>query len=375
MREQNPGVATGFDTAVELLLRSMLQDPEFLYRIETGAATGAPGVLELDGYAIATRLSYLVWGTTPDEALLQQAARGVLANPGERRKLAERMLLDQRAREQMHRFHAMWLGYRAIPHDAALVAEFDQETTKLIDRVVFEEKRSYLDLFLSTETYLSARLASHYGLPAPPGGAGFVNYGESGRAGILSHGSVLAAFSKFSDTSPTQRGIFVRTRLLCEKVLPPPANVDVDQPPGDDSQVCKYDRYAQHRASPSCAACHDKLDPVGFGLENYDVAGRFRAHDNGLPQCAIAGEGSLAGHGTFSGPAELAQKLVASTKLEECIVRQLYGFAVGRALTPDEDEAVAALLSWFRSSNYALDQLLLAYVESPAFTRRLEPKE
>jgi hypothetical protein len=355
-----------------LFLQSMLQDPEFLYRIEVGSPTAQAGVFALDDYAVASRMAFLLWGTTPDGALLDRARQGVLSNPAERKKLAAQMLLDPKAREQMHRFHAMWLGYRAIPQDAALTAEFNQETTALIDRVVFDEKRNYLDLFTMDESRLTPTLAALYGLPAPAGASSWVKYGDSGRAGILSHGSVLAAFSKFSDTSPTQRGILVRTRLLCETISPPPANVDVDHPPGEGASVCKQDRYAAHR-SGSCATCHSRLDPVGFGLENYDIAGRYRTHDNGLDQCAIDGHGNLEGYGTFKGPAELGRLLVSSKVLESCVVSQLYGFAVGRKLTSDESEAVAALLEWFKSGKYALDQLLLAYVESPAFTLRREP--
>jgi hypothetical protein len=369
------GVATRFDTAVELLLRSIIQDPEFLYRVEAGTATQTSEVFALDDYAIATRLAYTLWGTTPSDALLDRARQGGLANSGERRQVAEQMLLDPKAREQLHRFHALWLGYRAIPHPADLVSEFDGETSALIDRVVFEEQRSYLDLFLLDETRITDKLATLYGLPAPPQGGGWVKYGDTGRAGILSHGSVLSAFSKFSDTSPTQRGILVRTRLLCEDGLSPPANVDVDHPPGDPQQTCKYDRYAQHRASSSCAHCHDQLDPVGFGLENYDIQGRFRAHDDGLPECAIAGNGSVSGIGAFKGPGELAALLVSSKRLEACVVRQLYEFAVGHEVYGDESEAVSALVASFEGGGYALDQLLLRYVESPAFVLRKEPSE
>lgn len=371
--EQAGTILPSFDTAVKLFLQSVLQDPEFLYRIEVGAPSDQAGVFKLDEYAIASRMAFLLWGTTPDPALLDRAAQGVLSNASERRKLAQQMLSDPKAREQLHRFHAMWLGYRAIPHDAALTAEFNQETTALIDRVVFDEKRNYLDLFTLDETRLTPTLAGLYGLPAPAGGAGWVKYGSSGRAGILSHGSVLAAFSKFSDTSPTQRGILVRTRLLCETISPPPANVDVDHPPGEGASVCKQDRYAAHRAG-SCATCHNRLDPVGFGLENYDIAGRYRTHDNGFDQCIIDGQGNLDGYGTFKGPAELGRLLVSSKALEGCVVSQLYAFAVGRKLTNEESEAVAALLAWFKSGNYALDQLLLAYVESPAFALRREPR-
>src|SRR5205823_459887 len=154
--------------------------------------------------------------------------------------------------------------YRAIPQPPELTSAFNRETTALIDRVVFDKPQSYLNMFTFSETRLDDFLADHYGLPRPPGGDGWVAYGDSGRAGILSHGSVLAAFSKFSDTSPTQRGKFIRTRLLCQEIPKPPPTVKADQPPGDKDAVCKYDRYLQHRTSSSCASCHDQMDPIGF---------------------------------------------------------------------------------------------------------------
>jgi hypothetical protein len=370
--ENNALVAHDFYTAVELVLRSMLQDPEFLYRIEVGKPTAQPGIFALDGHEIATRVSYLLWGSTPDEELLTQGDSGRLADPVVRRGEAERLIADARAHEQLHRFHAMWLGYRAIPHPPALVAAFNLETTKLIDRVVYDEPQSYLNLFLSPQTYLNDVLADQYALPHPTGGEGWVDYGQSGRAGILSHGSVLAAFSKFSDTSPTQRGIFVQTRLLCNTVSPPPANVNVDQPPGGSNLVCKVDRYGAHRASSSCGACHNQLDPVGFGLENYDIGGRFRTHDDGHPECPIDGAGDLPGYGTFRGPAELAAKLVGAKALEQCMVSQFYAYAVGREVRPNETGAVAELTQAFQKSGYALTRLLADYVASERFVLRAE---
>lgn len=370
--EQNSLVSHDFYTAVTLMLRSMLQDPEFLYRIEVGTARPEPGLFTLRGNEIAARTSFLLWGSTPDDELLTQAESGALADPNARRREAVRLLADPRAREQLHRFHAMWLGYRAIPHPADVVADFDMETTKLIDRVVFDEPQSYLHLFSSPETYLNDALADRYGLPHPAGGEGWVSYGQSGRAGILSHGSVLAAFSKFSDTSPTQRGIFVQTRLLCNKVPPPPANVNVDQPPGGMNLVCKADRYAAHRASASCGSCHNRLDPVGFGLENYDVGGQFRTHDDGHPECPIDGAGELPGYGTFSGPGQLAQILVSSNVLEHCFVTQLYTYAVGRELRPEEDAAVGELTTGFQAKGRSLVELLVDYVASDRFALRQE---
>jgi hypothetical protein len=372
--EDNPDVDNDFYTGIELVLRSILQDPEFLYRIEVGKATAEAGVLALDDWEIASRLSFLLWGSTPDDELLAAAEAGDLADPAGRRREATRLLDDDRAREAVHRFHSMWLGYRAVPGSADLVASFNLETTALIDRIVFDEPANYLTLFTSSESYLDDRLADQYDLPRPAGGEGWVSYGSSGRAGILSHGSVLAAFSKFSDTSPTQRGIFVQTRLLCNTVESPPANVNVDQPPGSDNAVCKLDRYAEHRASSSCAGCHNNLDPIGFGLEAYDVGGRFRTHDDGHDECAITGDGELPGYGTFNGPAELGEKLVASGELERCFVEQLLDFAIGRRLRGGEAGVVADLTTAFAANGYDAKSLLIAFVESERFAlRREEP--
>jgi hypothetical protein len=373
--EDNPNVDNDFYTAVNLFLRSVLQDPEFLYRIEIGTATADPSVFTLNSYEIATRISYLLWGSTPDDSLLAAADADSLKDAAERVSQAARLLADPRARDQLHRFHAMWLGYRGIPHAADLVQAFDLETTSLIDRIVFDEPQSYLEMFRFGQSYMSTFLADHYGLAAPAAGEGWVDYGDSGRAGILSHGSVLSAFSKFSDTSPTQRGIFIQTRLLCNVIPPPPANVDVDQPPGEGGEaVCKYDRYAAHReSSTSCASCHNQIDPVGFGLENYDIAGRFREADDGHPECLISGDGELPGYGTFNGPAELAALLIDGGVLDDCIVRQLSSFALGRTLVDAEAVMVEDLRAGFESNGYSLTGLLSSYVESAAFALRKEP--
>jgi hypothetical protein len=235
----------------------------------------------------------------------------------------------------------------------------------------------YLSLFTSTDTYLDDALADHYGLPRPAGGEGWVPYGTSGRAGILSHGAVLAGFSKFSDTSPTQRGIFVQTRLLCNVVNPPPANVNVDEPPTGTTSMCKLDRYAAHRdSSTSCSGCHYDLDSIGFGLEAYDITGRFRTHDDGYPDCPVTGDGELPGHGTFNGPGELGQILVDSGEVEHCFVEHLVRYAIGRAVSQEEAGVVVELAQSFRDDNYAARELLLDFVASDRFAlRREEPPE
>lgn len=374
--EDSPFYETGFDTAVELLLRALLLDPELLFRIEVGTPTGEAGVMRLTAWETATRMSYLLWGSAPDDALLADAEEGRLDDAAARRAVAERMLGDERARQQLARFHAMWLGYRTIPTPPDLAARFERETRALLTRVVFEEKRDYLDVFRLEETFVDDVLADHYGLarPATSPEPGWVSYGDSGRAGILSQGALLASFSKFTDTSPTQRGILVRNRLMCLPIDPPPANVNADEPPPETNDAsCKIDRYAQHASSPSCSACHSQIDPIGFGLENYDIAGRFRSHDDGKEECIIDGVGELPGYGLFTGPRELAHKLVDEDLVGPCFMKQLGAFSLGRVLSDDDRRVIDAWNGRFVAGGRRLDQLLLEQIAGEQFVTRREP--
>jgi hypothetical protein len=367
--EDAPFVDNDFYTAIDLAIRAVVQDPEFLYRIERGEPTGQPGALALDDQEIATRMAFLLWGTGPDGALLDDAAAGRLVDPGSRRAIAARMLADDRAREQLHRFHAMWLGYRTIPHDAALASAFGTETAALLDRVVFEEPQSYLNVFTMDETFVNAMLADQYGLVHPSGAEwGWVPYGTTGRGGILSHGSVLSAFSKFTDTSPTQRGVLVRTRLMCQDPGRPPPTVNVDVPPGTGTDaVCKSDRYAVHRELASCASCHAQIDPIGFGLERFDVGGRYREHDDGHPECAIDGLGHMPTGEPFSGPGELGRLVVDGGYIEDCVVEQWLTFAQGRPLDAADTRVMSRIVTGFAADDHSFTELMLDYVESDRF--------
>lgn len=361
-----------FYAAIELLLSALIQDPEFLYRMERGSPSSAdPNVLELTGNEIATRMAFLLLGSTPSPELLD--AEATLGDAEQRRSLAAAMLQQDRAHQQLYRFHAMWLGYRALPHDAELNDAFQHETEQLIERVVFTEPSDYIDLFRSPETYLTTALAEHYGLPLPEGGEGWVTYPEeSGRAGILSHGSVLSAFSKFSDTSPTQRGILVRTRLLCLAVPPPPPTVNVDQEPGENTSECKTDRYRAHREQSGCSDCHNLFEPIGMGLENFDRAGRYREHDDDNENCTIPGAGTLPSYGDFSGPKELSALLVDAGVIDDCFVRQYLAFASSKSTLNADDEAYAAQLTDNLAGHQGrLEDWLLDLVAAPSFAQRL----
>jgi hypothetical protein len=359
--------AGDFNVGVQLVIQALLQDMNFLYRVEVGTPTHAPGVFQLTDFELASRLSFFFWGSTPPDWLLDQARQAQLHTADQLHAAALQLLADPHARTRMERFHALWLSYAQINQSPAMAAAMETESAALVDQVVFDQPGDYFNLFESTQTYVNAALAQQYGLPSPgPSGFGWVAYGASGRKGILSHGSVLAVGAKFGDTSPTRRGLFVRTHLMCQLIPPPPPNVNPDLAPTSATSPCKVDRYSSH-AQGGCASCHDNMDPIGFGLENYDQNGAYRTTDTGLPQCPISGNGSVNGLGTFHGPDGLADLLTGSGKLEPCITLEVFRFAHGRQETLDDQPLLEGLTADFIQGGRRIDQLMLAVVSDPSF--------
>lgn len=366
----------GFEDGVEVVLRALLQSAELLYRIELAPggqdAEGEPFVLS--DHQIATRMSFLIWGSTPDAALLDAADAGELSSVEMRRVTARRMLEDPRARDQVDRFHAMWLGYETLPHAAALTAAMRRESQALVHRVAFDDGRAWTELFTSGESFLDATLASHYGLPAPADSAGaWVDLAGSGRQGILSQGAFLSAAANPLDTSPTKRGKLVLDRLLCTPVPPPPPDVEADEPPAAELGMCKVDQYAAHRSQQRCAGCHQAMDGIGFGLERYDRAGRYRETEEGRPECAISGQGELPDLGPFSGPAELSDLLVGADLLDQCLVAHLFEHAMGRPAEPAESALLARHEASYVDSGRRFDALVLALVQDESFAHGRAP--
>jgi hypothetical protein len=339
---------------------------------------GQPDLRKLDDFEIAARLAYFLTGSTTPDWLLDEAEAGALQEADGLAGAATKLFASEPARARVARFHAMWLSYDQLSR-TGISGQMHGETEALLARVIFDEQRPWTDILDSNETFLTPELATHYGLPSPvtadpESGAGWVSYGDSGRKGLFSQGTFLSAVSKFGDTSPTQRGLLVRTRLFCETIEKPPAElmVDVDTPPAvADPDACKQDRYFMTEEQ-ACSGCHALMDPIGFGLEAFDATGRIRTTEPDRPDCPIDGEGDFVGLGTFNGPAELADLAVESGKVEACVARQLYRFAVGRYKLDEHDFALLerAVGDASDDSGLRLDAFIESYVTSEAFRFR-----
>jgi hypothetical protein len=372
--------AGDFWVGVDSVLRSLLQHTELIYRVEIGTPVdGMPGLHRLGPNEVATRLSYLLWGSTPPDWLIDAAENGELDNAEEIRAAAETLLADDHARARLLRFHGMWMGFERTLGEGELDEAMKLETSTLIERVVFEERAPWVDLLRADETFLNDALATHYGLPLPGSDEPeWVPYADSGRRGLLSHGSFLSVGTKNGDTSATLRGKNIRENLLCQPIAPPPPNVNTDaDPPGFVEGDCKARKYEIYAADPGCAACHTQMDSIGLGLESYDAAGRWRANEPDRPDCPIEGHGIVydgaAIAGEFDGPVGLADLLIESPSLNQCIVTQVYKFAIGRGELDVTDQAfLETMLESFGDSELTFDEVLMKLVESPEFRHRRE---
>jgi hypothetical protein len=361
--------------ALGRLLRGLLNDPWFAYRVEQADPVQSG---QVDGATLASRLSYLVWGTSPDKALLDAARDGALGDPLARAAEVRRMLGDVRARTQAQRLHAQWLGYSVLVQDAAVAALQRMEADLFVGRVLFDDGAPWRTLLTDTRFPMMSISANVYGVPnVPEGDWVWVDVSERGRAGILSMTAFLTASSHPADTSPTRRGKMILDRVLCQPPPPPPPTVSADTPPSIDIARCKLDRYAQHRTDPTCAACHASMDAIGAGLERYDRGGVYREYDY-LPflsepdfGCPLPEGGEVPGMGTFRDVGDLGRLLAASGQPTACfaehLVRQAYADADGL----DAGAVAARILPGAIAAGERYEDLLVALVSDPAFAEPL----
>ena len=384
--------AASFDAALQVVLQAMLQSPHFLYHLELVAPEEeeADGVVALDGYSLASRLSFYLWESMPDDALFDAAEDGSLADRDALRDHAERLLADARAAKTLERFHLQWLDVDSmtdVAKDPELFPAFDDELRTAMKRDVADFARYViLEGDGSLQTLISGSftltedpdLLAIYGVERDEG----LSSGEpleldpQQRAGILTLPAVLAKAAHAAQSSPVHRGVVIRENLLCQNLPPPPDDVD-DTPPDPDPNATTREQFAEHTENPTCAGCHVLIDGLGFGLEHYDAVGAFRTHDGNLP---VDASGEIAGtsdiNGPFVGAVELADRLAESRDVRACVSAQWLQFGLGRELGDEDACSNDGVYAAFEDSDYDLPSLIVSVVLSDAFRyQRIEQGE
>ena len=328
----------GFFEGLRWVVAGMLQSPHFLYRSELGYADGS-GNFSLSSWEVASELSYLIWGTMPDEALFAAAAADALQTPEEIALQAERLLADDRALETTADLVDVWLQlgqlYTVAREDlSGEVMQAMTEQTRETVKGVAGADGSLSSLLLGSETYLPPALATHYGEET----SGWVEQDGEQYGGLLTHGSLLTVYALADGSSPVHRGVAVRERMLCEELPPPPANLDTS-PPAADADGTTREKYEVHSSLPECASCHALIDPIGFGFEHYDHLGRWRGEEVGQP---IDATGSVDGLG-FDGVQELTELLGEDPRFRACFVETWRRWGTGSEACA-EDEGDVSLM-------------------------------
>lgn len=373
-----------FWTGVQYVLVALLQSPRFLYIVELGHDADDGGARQLDGFEMATRLSFFLHDRTPDALLLDRAAAGELDDADGVRAVATELLASERARPTVRRFWGELLMTRGLPSkgkdpalfpqfDAELAASMQEETFRLVDDLVFEQEGDVLDLFDADYTWVDARLADLYGVAAPPPGQWLEAElpASQGRAGLMTHAGVMAMLSHGTLNSPTRRGLFVQEQLLCNDIPPVPPTVNPVLPDVTDPMSLR-DRLEQlHTSQNGCGDCHKQMDPLGFAFEHFDPIGAWRAQDNGFP---IDASGTVDGVGSFSDARELMALVRDDPRLPRCLVDQVYTEALGFPPTDAQIEALDAVDLSFEQDDHRLQRLMVELAASDVFRRVGEPK-
>lgn len=360
---------------VETTLVSMLVSPHFIFRVELDPNPTSVTPHDLNGYELATRLSYFLWSSTPDDELLSVAADGSLLTDAGLKTQVARMLADSRAAALTQNFAGQWLQLRATqalqPDPNAFPAWDESLRTAMLQQsqLVFLDLLSGADplssLFTSDTTYLNDRLAKHYGLPLP-GSSTLIKSPAGDRKGLLTQAAVLASTSFPTRTSLVRRGEMVMAELLCTP--PPPAPANVPQLPSSNANITtQRQRLEVHATSASCAACHNLMDPYGFVLEPFDGIGAKRSTDNGAP---IDPTAKLQDGTPLNSVDDLTKIMASDVRVPNCMVQKLFTYALGRTIDSSDAPTVSALQSGFLAEDQRLNLLISDVVLSDAFRMR-----
>jgi hypothetical protein len=372
----------GFEAGIRLALQSILISPEFVFRMEFDPPGAAPGsVNRVSDIELASRLSYFLWSSMPDDELLALAERGELNNASVLERQVRRMLADPRSKALVTNFTGQWLFLRnlaRIQPDPAIFPSFDenlrqaleQETLLLVDSTLRED-RSVADLLNTNYTFLNQRLAEHYGIEGVYGNEfRRVAVTDPNRQGLLGQASILTVTSYPNRTAPTIRGKWVLEQLLGTPPPPPPPNVPSLKDDGSVKNMTMRQRMELHRANPTCAVCHRLMDPVGFALENFDGLGRWR-ETAGPGTGRIDASGVLPDGTEFAGPAGLRDILVNKRELfVDTVTERLLTYALGRGLEEYDRPVIRRITRLAAADDYRWSSIILAVVKSMPFQMR-----
>jgi hypothetical protein len=370
-----------FERGMEVALQAVLVSPAFLYRGQAASSSSDEGVeaVPIDEFALASRLSYFLWSSMPDDRLFELAGRGEL-----RANLAAetaRMLADPRSEALVANFFGQWLELRnlaAVSPDSVRFRKFDESLrdamrreTELFCRTIVAEDRNVLEFLTADYTLVNERLAKHYGIAGVEGDEfRRVSLAGQPRRGVLTQASILTLTSNPTRTSPVKRGKWVLENLLGAPPPPPPARVpELEEQTGDVAALPLRQRMELHRENSLCASCHARMDPLGFALENFDAIGAWRTHDGGAP---IDAAGELAGGEAFAGATEFVEVL-ARTRRDDfvrCLAEKLLTYALGRGLEHYDRCAVDAIAARARAEDYRFSALVRGVVESVPFQKQ-----
>jgi len=373
-----------FDAGIEFGIRRILASPQFVFRFEDDPAGLPPGAsYRLSDLNLASRLSFFLWSSIPDDELLKAAEQGRLSHPDVLRQQLQRMLADPRSESLVSNFGGQWLLFRNLRTTKPNPQEFPdfddnlrqalrRETELFLESIIREDRR-VPELLTADYTFLNERLARHYGIPGIYGDRfRRVTISDENRRGLLGQGSVLTATSYATRTSPVLRGKWVLETLLASPPPAPPPNVPQLKDDTEGKVLSMRDRMAQHRTNPSCASCHARMDPIGLALENFDAVGRWRTKgDDGVP---LDTSGSLVDGTTFNGPIELRAALLRRPQVfVGAVAEKLLTYALGRGLTASDGPAVRAIVREAEKGDDRFSSLMWGIVNSVPFRMKRTP--
>jgi mono/diheme cytochrome c family protein len=382
------GNGGGFDAGIGKAIERILVGPEFLFRVERDPDNLGPNTAyRVSDLELATRLSFFLWSSIPDDQLLDLAERGKLKDPAVLEQQVRRMLADSRSKALITNFAAQWLNLRTIQRvspDPETFPDFDenlrnafQQETELFFESMLREDRGVMDLLNADYTFLNERLARHYGIPNVYG-SHFrrVTLRDEARRGLIGQASVLTATSYATRTSPTLRGKWVLENILGAPPPPPPPNVPSLKDRGEDGKILSVrQQMEQHRANPACSVCHTRMDPLGFALENFDAIGKWR-NSSGADNTPVDSSGVLPDGTKFNGPAELRKILLRHPQeFVTTVTEKLLTYSLGRGVLYYDAPAIRKITREAAAGNYRWSSIILGVVKSTPFQMRMSSPE